>query len=317
MFDPMENDVSDTPDFDKIDDEAFAPLPPPFSPGQGDPFGNGEDEGELSKLPEVPAAKRKGVRRPQPKLDSQRLTSEKGLPALRHMFDNVKFKGKGHEVEDLNVLMQKMENWAHRLYPKLQFEDFVDKLETLGTKKEVQTCLKRIRMDMPLTHEDFISKEGEENIAPEDVYVSEDLDPFRDEGFPKDSPRLVHSTPAPPSLTEEQQRRIELNKQLALEKRLARMQQHTDASGSQPASLSLAANEPSTSSSSHISGQQSDEESAGNEDSCRDQNRTDFQKNSSPQKATLLSTESHLCEKDESSQSHIPQISNGFKEDDD
>lgn len=27
-----------------------------------------------------------------------RLTSERGLPALRHMFDNVKFKGKGHEV---------------------------------------------------------------------------------------------------------------------------------------------------------------------------------------------------------------------------
>lgn len=27
-----------------------------------------------------------------------RLISERGLPALRHMFDNVKFKGKGHEV---------------------------------------------------------------------------------------------------------------------------------------------------------------------------------------------------------------------------
>lgn len=34
--------------------------------------------------------------------------------------------------------MQKMENWAHRLYPKLQFEDFIDKLEILGGKKEVQ-----------------------------------------------------------------------------------------------------------------------------------------------------------------------------------
>lgn len=34
--------------------------------------------------------------------------------------------------------MQKMENWAHRLYPKLQFEDFIDKVERLGSKKEVQ-----------------------------------------------------------------------------------------------------------------------------------------------------------------------------------
>lgn len=101
---------------------------------------------------------------------SFRLTSERGLPALRTLFDNVRFKGKGHEVragesltadrnlsrnieptrlvafvcarflqaEDLRLLMQKMENWAHRLYPKLQFEDFVDKVEKLGNKKEVQ-----------------------------------------------------------------------------------------------------------------------------------------------------------------------------------
>lgn len=34
--------------------------------------------------------------------------------------------------------MQKMENWAHRLYPKLQFEDFMDRLEGLGGKKDVQ-----------------------------------------------------------------------------------------------------------------------------------------------------------------------------------
>lgn len=27
-----------------------------------------------------------------------RLTSERGLPALRNLFDNVRFKGKGHEV---------------------------------------------------------------------------------------------------------------------------------------------------------------------------------------------------------------------------
>lgn len=34
--------------------------------------------------------------------------------------------------------MQKMENWAHRLYPKLQFDDFIDKVEKLGAKKDVQ-----------------------------------------------------------------------------------------------------------------------------------------------------------------------------------
>lgn len=42
------------------------------------------------------------------------------------------------QAEDLRLLMQKMENWAHRLFPKLQFEQFIDKVERLGTKKDVQ-----------------------------------------------------------------------------------------------------------------------------------------------------------------------------------
>ncbi|RXM95482.1 TIMELESS-interacting protein [Acipenser ruthenus] len=81
--------------------------------------------------------------------------------------------------------MQHMEHWAHRLYPKLQFEDFIDKLEVLGNKKEVQ--------------------------------------PFFSEG---QSVPVVQSTPSASStLTEEQRQRIERNKQLALERRLAKLQQ--------------------------------------------------------------------------------------------
>ncbi|XP_029000137.1 TIMELESS-interacting protein [Betta splendens] len=216
------------PDYDGLEDEAFPPLPPPDSPGQAaqddaDPFGNGE----ASQLAEVPAAKRRGVKRPQPKLDAQRLISERGLPALRTLFENVHFKGKGHEAENLRLLMQKMENWAHRLYPKLQFEGFIDKVEKLGQKKEVQTCLKRIRLDMPLTHEDLL---GEDVAAPE-MQIFGDPDVSGGGAFFTD-PGPVHSTPAP-SLTEEQRRRMELNRQRAMERRFARQQQQTDLSESQ------------------------------------------------------------------------------------
>ncbi|KAK5915865.1 hypothetical protein CesoFtcFv8_001418 [Champsocephalus esox] len=244
--------------YNTIEDEAFPPLPPPHSPGgqeNGDPFGNGDGDGDVSGLADVPAAKRKGVKRPQPKLDSQRLLSERGLPALRTLFDNVCFKGKGKEAEDLRLLMQKMENWAHRLYPKMQFEDFIEKVEKLGNKKDVQTCLKRIRLDMPMIYEDFM--DGEE--APE-TDVFREPDPFEEAGF-NDLQRPIHSTPAPaappsmaspptmpsqpalspppysspaaPSLSEEQRRRMELNRQRALEKRLSRQQQPTDPSDSQ------------------------------------------------------------------------------------
>ncbi|XP_064867271.1 TIMELESS-interacting protein-like [Oncorhynchus nerka] len=279
MVDPMENGLFDIPDYDNTDDETFPPLPPPFSPGEGgDPF-TGEEGGEISKLAEVPVAKRRGVKRPQPKLDSQRLTSERGLPALRNLFDNVHFKGKGHEAEDLRVLMQRMENWAHRLYPKLQFEDFIDKLETLGSKKEVQTCLKRIRLDMPLIHEDFIGDDGEDDTTTSrdgrvptmttqtrletEVSLKTPQDGSQSQPLPAGP---GHSTPAPtlfpssqagplhpsPSLTEEQR---SFNKRLALERRLARMQQHTD--GSQEMASSQSADRPSTSQSQEMASSQS------------------------------------------------------------
>ncbi|XP_056463840.1 TIMELESS-interacting protein isoform X2 [Gadus chalcogrammus] len=251
MSDSIGSGRFNLPDYDQFEDESFPPLPPPLSPGLGgdDPFG--EEDGDLSKLADVPAAKRRTVKRPQPKLDSQRLTSERGLPALRTLFGNVRFKGKGHEAEDLRVVMQKMENWAHRLYPKLQFDDFMDKVERLGSKKDVQTCLKRIRLDMPLVHEDFI---GETEVTPVQ-HVFDDPEPFGSTGrFPLGSQGPAHSTPGPstpapstpapstpaPTLTEEQQRRIELNRQLALERRLARRQLPTDQPDSQAASSQAA-----------------------------------------------------------------------------
>ncbi|XP_039629461.1 TIMELESS-interacting protein isoform X2 [Polypterus senegalus] len=221
----LEEDLHSLPEYENEEEEDFPPLSPPHSLGQNDGdvdlFANGEQTGEISKLDEAPVAKRRAVKRPQPKLDSQRLISERGLPLLRTLFDNVKFKGKGNEAEDLKLLMQHMEHWAHRLYPKLQFEDFINKLEVLGNKKEVQTCLKRIRMDMPLTHEDFITKPDED--APNANQLPEEPDPFLT-STPMTAP--VHSTPMGSStLTDDQRQRIERNKQQAMERRLLRLQQ--------------------------------------------------------------------------------------------
>ncbi|XP_010283577.1 PREDICTED: TIMELESS-interacting protein [Phaethon lepturus] len=218
MIDPLENNLFDLPDYENTEDETFPPLPPPASPGRDDvewPQANG-DGNQQSQTKDSAAATRKAVKRPMPKLDAQRLVSERGLPALRHMFDNVKFKGKGHEAEDLKMLIQHMEHWAHRLFPKLQFEDFIDRVESLGNKKEVQTCLKRIRLDLPILHEDFVSNEdggGESNgldTATEDV---------RSCSGNAEELNSVSGT----TLTEEQQQRIEKNRQLALERRQAKM----------------------------------------------------------------------------------------------
>ncbi|XP_010115135.1 PREDICTED: TIMELESS-interacting protein [Chlamydotis macqueenii] len=233
MIDPLENNLFDLPDYENTEDETFPPLPPPDSPGRDDvewaqANGAEPDGAQQSQTKDSAVATQKAVKRPMPKLDAQRLISARGLPALRHVFDNVKFKGKGHEAEDLKTLIQHMEHWAHRLFPKLQFEDFIDKVESLGNKKEVQTCLKRIRLDLPILHEDFASNEdggGESNgldTATEDVQSCSGN---------AEEPHPLSGT----TLTEEQQERIKKNRQLALERRQAKMQCNSQ---SQPNELS-------------------------------------------------------------------------------
>ncbi|XP_062998599.1 TIMELESS-interacting protein [Elgaria multicarinata webbii] len=223
MIDPIEGNLFDLPDYEHIQDETFLPLPPPDSPG-GDveeALVNGEPEGnKLSQTKDSSVTTRGAVKRSVPKLDAQRLVSERGLPTLRNMFDNVKFKGKGHEEADLKTLMRHMEHWAHRLFPKLKFEDFVDRVESLGNKKPVQACLKRIRLDLPILHEDFTSNEGEDGGSNGLNAATEELDFFSKIQNTTEEFSLPLST----TLTEEQQRRIERNRQLALERRQAKMQ---------------------------------------------------------------------------------------------
>nr|XP_045016612.1 TIMELESS-interacting protein isoform X2 [Jaculus jaculus]XP_045016613.1 TIMELESS-interacting protein isoform X2 [Jaculus jaculus]XP_045016614.1 TIMELESS-interacting protein isoform X2 [Jaculus jaculus] len=217
MVEPQEYGLVELPYSEHVEDETFPPFPPPASPERDG--ARAEPDEELGSATRVPVPPKRTVKRNLPKLDAQRLTSERGLPALRHVFDKTKFKGKGHEAEDLKTLIRHMEHWAHRLFPKLQFEDFIDRVEYLGNKKEVQTCLKRIRLDLPILHEDFVGNNdavGEENNL--DVPAA-GFDPFLTDI--SESEKLASESCR--SLTEEQQQRIERNKQLALERRQAKL----------------------------------------------------------------------------------------------
>ncbi|XP_025246435.1 TIMELESS-interacting protein isoform X2 [Theropithecus gelada] len=218
MLEPQENGMIDLPDYEYVEDETFPPFPPPASPERQDGEGIEPDE-ESGSGALVPVPPKRTVKRNIPKLDAQRLISERGLPALRHVFDKAKFKGKGHEAEDLKMLIRHMEHWAHRLFPKLQFEDFIDRVEYLGSKKEVQTCLKRIRLDLPILHEDFVSNNDEVAENNEHDVTATELDPF----LTNSSESEIFASESSRSLTEEQQQRIERNKQLALERRQAKL----------------------------------------------------------------------------------------------
>lgn len=225
MLEPEEDGLIDLPDYEHTEDETFPPFPPPASPERS-AEGAERDEESGTGVP-VPVPPKRTVKRNIPKLDAQRLISERGLPALRHVFDKTKFKGKGHEAEDLKTLIRHMEHWAHRLFPRLQFEDFIDRVEYLGNKKEVQTCLKRIRLDLPIIHEDFVGNNDEVGESNDHDITAAERDPF----FTSSSESVKFASESSGSLTEEQQQRIERNKQLALERRQARLLSDSQSSG--------------------------------------------------------------------------------------
>lgn len=75
----------------------------------------------------------------------ERLKSDRGIHTLEKYCANIKFRGKGHEREDLNNIMKRLEHWAHRLYPSYTFDDFISTVEKLGKKKQMQTHMYRYR----------------------------------------------------------------------------------------------------------------------------------------------------------------------------
>lgn len=97
----------------------------------------GADDNENSNATRVEHKKRT-VRNPRLKLDPERLKGPRGIAVIENAFKDFKFHGKGYERDDLNRVMKRLEHWAHRLYPRFQFDDCLDKIEKLGQKKAVQ-----------------------------------------------------------------------------------------------------------------------------------------------------------------------------------
>lgn len=132
-------------------------------------------------------------------------------------FENIELKGKGHESEDLNVVMNRLEQWTHRLFPRYTFDDTLDKLEKLGKKNEMKVILKRIRLDL----DDFVTQTEDIN--------EDELPPAKENVFDRIANTIdifpVTSTPTVghTGLTEEQRQRMMRNRMLAEERRQAKI----------------------------------------------------------------------------------------------
>ena len=74
----------------------------------------------------------------------------------------------GKEFEDLDIVVSKMKHWAHRLYPKLPFDDVTKQISNLGKKMQIQTNLKKIRMGEdvdPYFDKDVVDKDEDRNMG--------------------------------------------------------------------------------------------------------------------------------------------------------
>nr|XP_033328735.1 protein TIPIN homolog [Megalopta genalis] len=144
-----------------------------------------QDENTVPRRVDPSAPKKHTVRDPIPKLSTERLTGPKGLQTIEKYFEGFKFHGKGHEKFDLDRILKRMEHWSHRLFPKLEFDAFLERLERLGTKRDLQVFITKYRQDMinpdiVASNEDIVDddneKEQDEPIDEFDLLIAEQIE---------------------------------------------------------------------------------------------------------------------------------------------
>ncbi|XP_037958285.1 protein TIPIN homolog [Teleopsis dalmanni] len=103
-----------------------------------------DGEGQPIKL----EPKKRSVRNPRVKLSIETLQGPRGIHTIEDYFKDIKYKGKGHERDDLNEVVRRMQHWAHRMYPNYKFNDVLNNIERLGKKKTLQVHMSRYRLGM-------------------------------------------------------------------------------------------------------------------------------------------------------------------------
>jgi len=173
--------------------------------------------------------KKRVIRNPQPKLNPERVMGPRGIQTIEDLYSDWEGRGKGKEFDDLDVVMKRLEHWAHRLFPRLPFDNVLDVMANrLGTKKVVQTHVKKIRLGMVTAPVHIGGEEDEEQKDQEEREVER----YGEEEQPDVFGELLRraggeDVPLPPvqrvgqvgGLTDEQRERIRKNKELAAQKK--------------------------------------------------------------------------------------------------
>lgn len=103
---------------------------------EGGPGSAGKADGPAAPVP----------RKRPPKFEPHFLCDEeKGLPKLYRMASSVDvYSGRGHEVADMSRLMSLYRRWATRVYPHMQFDHVMDRIDAFGHKMAVKVRCGRV-----------------------------------------------------------------------------------------------------------------------------------------------------------------------------
>lgn len=120
-------------------------------------------------------------RRPQVKLTAERLIGEKGLPyVMKNAPKRVRISKRRNAHDNLSHIVQFYQLWAHELFPKARFNDFIKLCQSLGKNDKL---LREYRKN--LYREELLggSERHEETIL-QDTVAEEHLQ--RQESIPQD-----------------------------------------------------------------------------------------------------------------------------------
>ncbi|KAL1429901.1 hypothetical protein MTO96_015401 [Rhipicephalus appendiculatus] len=224
----MEDIMEDYPLGDVENEDAGAPEESVEAEGNGS---EQEEAGEKVK----PPTKKRVVQNPRPKLNKDRLAGAKGIPELLRMSKNVHWRGKGHELHDLDTTLSLLEHWGHRLFPQMDSNNFFSNLERLGMKREIQTYMRKLRMGLEgdigeqlqfgEDLDDGIVEEKEEEQLPFEDPFSSLLADNPQSSSQQALPEAPPSSQQPQDVSEELRERMERSRQQALERRRLRLAQ--------------------------------------------------------------------------------------------
>ncbi|KAJ1659548.1 chromosome segregation in meiosis- protein [Dispira simplex] len=190
-------------------------------------------DSEAADLDQIkPTRKRRVV----PKLDATRMLSPEGLAYLKTKGPLLKLYGQGHEAADLAKLMQFYRLWAHQLFPKLAFPEFIVQSEKVCTQKRLRVHLDEWRKPAPEPEpEPELESEPQLHFpATDDIIASHDISSdqsnLQDNVIPNElwnNTATVNEPFTRINLDQTTADRIEMNRQRALE-RLAENQRRLE-----------------------------------------------------------------------------------------